>query len=121
MLPEIPGVDGFWESLDRLVSQSTVRIDRPQGATHPRYPSFRYPLDYGFLAGTRAADGGGVDVWVGSLPLRTVTAVVCTVELLKRDTEAKLLLGYTHEEAMTVLAIHNTSLQAAILIERHGT
>jgi inorganic pyrophosphatase len=112
--------DEFWTYVDRLVSGSTIRIDRPKGTVHPRFPDFRYPLDYGFLEGTRASDGGGVDAWVGSLPNRTVTAVVCTVDPHKRDTEAKLLLGCTHEEAMTILAVHNTSPQAAILVERPG-
>lgn len=58
----------FWAALDELVATSTVRIDRPKGTAHPRYPSFIYPLDYGYLEGTQAADGGGIDVWVGSLP-----------------------------------------------------
>jgi inorganic pyrophosphatase len=116
--PIPPATDGFWKALDRLVAESSIQIDRPKGATHPRYPEFRYPLEYGFLEGTRAADGGGVDVWVGSLPARAVTAVVCTVDLLKRDTEAKLLLGCTHEEAVTILAVHNAGPQAAILVER---
>lgn len=108
----------YWDSLDRLVAESSVQVDRPRGSTHPRYPKFRYPLDYGFLEGTKAADGGGVDVWVGSLPARAVTAVVCTVDLIKRDTEAKLLLGCTHEEAAAVLAVHNSGPMAAILVDR---
>ena len=83
----------FWERLDALVAGSCVVVDRPKGTAHPRYPSFIYPLDYGYLDGTRAIDGGGVDVWVGSLPEKHVTAVVCTVDTVKRDTELKLLLG----------------------------
>jgi len=110
--------DRFWAALDRLLAESSVVIDRPKGSTHPRFPSFRYPLDYGYLDGTSAIDGGGVDVWVGSLPARTVTAVVCTVDLLKRDTETKLLIGCTREEAATVLATHNGQYQSAILVER---
>ena len=110
--------ENFWASLDRLVSESTIRIDRPKGSVHPRYPDFRYPLDYGFLEGTRACDGGGIDVWVGTAPDRAVSAVVCTVDLHKRDTEAKLLVGCTPEEASTILAAHNTGPQAAVLVER---
>lgn len=110
--------DGFWRAVDQLVSESTVRIDRPKGSTHPRYPSFYYPLDYGYLEQTQAMDGGGIDVWKGSLPTSRVTAVVCTVDMVKRDSEIKLLIGCTHEEALTVLATHNTGPQSAILMER---
>jgi inorganic pyrophosphatase len=55
-----------------------------------------YPFDYGYLAGTVAADGGGIDVWLGmqaSANERRVTGVICAVDLLKRDSEIKILLG----------------------------
>lgn len=113
-----PRNDFFWPGLDRLVSLCPLCIDRPQGATHPRYPDFVYPFDYGYLEGTTAADGGGIDVWVGSLPDRQVTAVICTIDLHKRDAEMKILLGCTPDEARAILATHNTGAQAGILIER---
>ena len=109
--------DGFWRSLDRLVSESAVTIDRPEGSTHPRYPDFRYPIDYGYLEGTKAADGSEIDVWRGSLPGQRVSAVLCTVDMVKRDAELKLLIGCTRDEAQTVLAASNSGLMAATLVE----
>ena len=73
--------------------------------------------DYGYLAGVGAPDGVPLDVW-GRLPTRTVTAIVCTVDRAKRDTEYKLLLGCTPAEMHLVLATHNIGLQAAWLVER---
>jgi len=108
----------FWHKLDLLVVSCTIRIDRPAGSAHPRYPSFIYPLDYGFLEGTQSGDGGGLDVWIGSLPDRAVTAILCTVDLDKRDAELKILLGCTLEESRQIAAIHNAGGQAAILVER---
>jgi len=110
--------DDFWTTADRLVAESAIRIERPKGTAHPQYPSFRYPLDYGYLENTRAMDGGGIDVWRGSLPSLTVSAVVCTVDMVKRDSEIKRLIGCTREETQTILAIHNTGSQSAILMER---
>ena len=67
----------FWPVLDRLVATSKIVIDRPKGSPHPRHPSFRYPLDYGYLQGTLAPDGDGIDVWVGSLgPISSTTPTV---------------------------------------------
>lgn len=97
---------------------SALSIDRPKGSAHPRYPDFFYPLDYGFLAGTTSGDGAGIDVWVGSLPEQRVTALLCTVDLGKRDAEIKLLLGCTRQEMQDLLAIHNNGTQSATLIER---
>ena len=52
----------FWSALDTLVRQSEIVIDRPRGSSHPRYPDFIYPVDYGYLKSTASMDGGGIDV-----------------------------------------------------------
>lgn len=108
----------FWEHTDRLVASSKVVIDRPRGTAHPRYPDAIYPLDYGYLEDTRASDGGGVDVWRGSLLTARVTGAIVTVDLLKRDCEIKLLLGCTVQEAEFALSIHRTASQAGLLLIR---
>jgi len=110
----------FWANLDRLVAEGQVVVDRPRGSAHPRYPSFVYPLDYGYLAGTRAADGSGVDVWRGSSPGTGVTGLLCTVDLEKRDVEIKILLDCTPGELHTLLATHRQGAQSAILVARPG-
>ena len=108
----------FWTALDALVSSCAIRIDRPKGSAHPGYPDFRYPIDYGYLEGTHAADGNEIDVWRGSLPSLRVTAIGCTIDRVKRDSEVKLLVGCTPEEASTVLAVLNSGQMSAILVRR---
>ena len=114
--------DGFWLKLEQLTTEHRLVIDRPKGSHHPRYPEMVYPLDYGYLEGTQAADGAPIDVWVGGLPERDVVAIVCTVDMMKHDAEIKILLGCTPEEQQTVLAFHNddSGWQSAILIPRRG-
>jgi inorganic pyrophosphatase len=113
--------DNFWLAVDRLVDTSTLVVDRPKGSPHPRHASWRYPLDYGYLQGTRAPDGDGIDVWVGSLAEVRVTGVIVTVDLDKGDGEFKLLLGCTAKEAQTALDVHNQGSQAGILVTRPDT
>jgi inorganic pyrophosphatase len=108
----------FWEYLDQLIANSQVVIDRPQGSAHPRYPEMIYPLDYGYLEGTLAMDGAGVDVWVGSQGGRSPGAVICTVDLNKRDAEVKLLLGCSDEEVQAVLDFLNDGGMRALLVRR---
>ena len=110
--------DDFWQALDTLVATAELIIDRPRGTTHPRYPESRYLLDYGYLSGTRSGDGDGIDIWVGTLPEKKITGVVCTVDLLKRDSEIKLLLGCSREEMQMICSSHQVGTQAALLIER---
>lgn len=112
---------GFWSDVQRMASLYQVVIDRPRGTAHPRYPQFIYPLDYGYLTGTIAQDGGGVDVWRGSRPEPAVTAVCVTADGLKLDSEIKLLLGCTPGEQRTVLATHNGSTMRGLLVTTSGS
>jgi len=111
----------FWTTLDSLVSACEITVDRPAGSCHPRYPDLVYPLDYGYLRGSQSSDGAEVDCWVGSMEGRAVTGIVVTIDLHKRDTEAKVLLGCTPGEMQTVTAFHNGGPMAATLIPRPVT
>ena len=109
----------FWQALDKLTAGSKIIIDRPKGSPHPRYPSFIYPLDYGYLENTTSMDGGGIDVWQGSDPARKLDAIMCIVDLKKRDSEIKLLIGCTEEEKAQVYHTHNeTEFMKGILVRR---
>ena len=109
----------FWQAMDHLVSQSRIVIDRPKGSAHPHYPDLVYPLDYGYLENSSSMDGEGIDVWIGSDVHGKVDSLVCTVDLVKRDSEIKLLIGCTDAEKQEVLALHNQSrYMKAILISR---
>ena len=110
--------NNFWEYLDRLVAASRLVIDRPRESRHPRYPDLIYPVEYGYLEGTTTVDGGGLDVWVGTLPEKSLTALVLTVDLHKRDVEVKLLLGCSEVEQQAILDFHNDGLMCAVKILR---
>ena len=108
----------FWDALDQLAADSELVIDRPKGSAHPRFPNFIYPVDYGYLKGTASMDGGGIDVWLGTGD-RKLDAVMCIVDLMKRDSEIKLLLGCTEEEKPAIYQIHNeTPYMKGVLIRR---
>jgi len=116
----LPGSnEKFWEAVDTLVNESKVVIDRPKGTHHPRFPSIMYPVDYGYLENTTSPDGNGIDVWRGTATFEKVDAVICTIDLMKRDSEIKLLIGCTDEEKQTILDFHNESeYMKGILVER---
>jgi inorganic pyrophosphatase len=111
--------ESFWTYLDTLLQSAELVIDRPRGSSHPRYPSLVYPLDYGYLKGTSGGDGNELDVWRGTSTEAKLDAIVCTVDLLKRDVEVKLLVGCTEEEKITICDFHNDSeYMAATLLKR---
>ena len=108
----------FWEALDELVRKSEIVIDRPKGTSHPRFSDFIYRVDYGFLKDTTSMDGAGIDVWVGSGG-KQVDAIMCIVDLMKKDSEIKILIGCTEEEKKIIYETHNeTQYMKGILIRR---
>ena len=110
--------EDFWKALDELVSNSEIVIDRPRGSAHPRFPNFIYKVDYGYLKNTSSMDGAGIDVWIGSGE-KKIDAIMCIVDLMKRDSEIKILVGYTEEEKLEVYKTHNeTQYMKGVLIRR---
>ncbi|UCD09480.1 MAG: hypothetical protein JSU79_02225 [Dehalococcoidales bacterium] len=117
MLPDVN--QKFWEAVNKIVGDSRVVIDRPKDSAHPRFPDMVYPVDYGYLENTTSPDGNGIDVYRGTSFSMLVDAILCTVDLMKRDSEIKLLIGCTSEEKNRILAFHNESdYMKGILIER---
>jgi inorganic pyrophosphatase len=111
----------FWAMLDGFVATSRLVIDRPRGSRHPRLADAVYPRDYGYLEGTTAGDGEGIDVFVGTVRPATLGAVVCTADGGKRDAELKLLLGCSEDDTAAILEFLNSVDLSAILIPRPTT
>jgi inorganic pyrophosphatase len=110
--------DEFWEYLQHLVDTSEIIVDRPIGSIHQRYPNNSYPLDYGYLKGTTSADGAEIDIWIGTLDKKEVVGVLCTVDLLKRDTELKILCDCTSMQIEAILEFINQGQMRGIMIPR---
>jgi len=110
----------FWQTLDKLVAESKIVIDRPKDSRHPKYSNFIYSLDYGYLENTTTIDGSGIDIWKGT-DGNNVDAIICTVDLLKRDSEIKILIGCNENEKLLALKLHNDSEHMkGILIRKEG-
>ena len=108
----------LWQHADELVAAHRLVIDRPAGTAHPRFPAYVYPLDYGYLEGTRGGDGEGVDVWRGTAPTTLVTAVACTIDPFKRNAELKLLWRCTPAEIAAIESFYTPQPQSALLLRR---
>ena len=102
----------FWHAMEQLLITNSVVIDRPRGTSHPRYEHVIYPLDYGYLEATTSGDGGGIDVWIGSLNRmaeddgKLLTGILCTFDTLKRDAEIKLLVECSEEDIQIIRDFH---------------
>ncbi len=108
----------YWEYLEELVKNHEIIVERFKGKPHPKYPDFIYPVDYGYLKDTTAVDGGGIDIFVGSKKNKKVEGIICTVDLLKNDTEVKIMYGCDEEEINEALRVLNDKYMRAIYFKR---
>lgn len=109
----------FWLGLEKLVKDSEIIIDRPRGSTHRKYPNLIYEVDYGYLKGTKSMDNSGIDVWIGSDKEERIDAIICIIDLFKKDSEIKILIGCTENEKEKIYQFHNNSqYMKGIMIRR---
>jgi inorganic pyrophosphatase len=101
----------FWQSLETLVAENNVTIDRLKGSAHPHYGDKYYPLNYGYLQNTQTGDGNGIDLWFGSQPEDILTGILCTYDINKRDAEIKLLLGCTPHDLEVIREFYADGLK----------
>jgi inorganic pyrophosphatase len=109
--------ESFWAILDELVSGKEIVIDRPRNSAHTRYDDLVYPLDYGYLAGTMASDGGGIDIWLGTGE-KHVVGMICTFDLLKYEMEIKILCGCDDGEIEAVERFFEQTRMGHLLVRR---
>ncbi len=81
------------EGKDFLGKTIEIIIDRPLGSTHPKHDDMVYPVNYGFVPGTKAGDGMEIDVYYLSSnePLTTVKGVCIGYVHRFDDNEDKLI------------------------------
>ncbi|MDP1706931.1 MAG: inorganic diphosphatase [bacterium] len=82
----------------------TVKIDRPLGSKHPKW-DFEYPINYGFLPNTKAADGEEIDAYVLGVaePIEEFAGVCIAIIHRLNDNDDKLIIApasqnFTDEE-----------------------
>ncbi|MDR1457510.1 MAG: hypothetical protein LBI47_01505 [Puniceicoccales bacterium] len=108
----------FFETLERLIREHGITIDRPKGMSHPRFPVLIYPIDYGFINDTQSQDGEGIDVFKGDDGGIGVVGIICSVDAVNRDSEVKVLYNCTEENIQTALKMMNNDPMRGILIRR---
>ena len=109
----------FWDILEKLVRENEIIIDRPKGTRHPKYHDMIYIADYGYVKGTQSMDKGGIDIFMGSDPNKTIDSIICTVDVVKKDSEIKILMGCTRDEKTEIYKFLNDSeFMKAIIVQR---
>lgn len=104
----LPATRALSSRRDTLVHIGATLVDFPYGAPTPQLMESIYPLVYGYLAGTTVGDASGNKVWLGSGADKAATALVCKLDLFKRDAAFKPKAGCT-EVIVTVSRFMNVT------------
>lgn len=77
-----------------LGKEVVVKVDRPLGSKHPTY-NYIYPLNYGYISGTKAADGEKVDAYIlgEAHSLDQYKGIVIGIVHRKNDIEEKPIVS----------------------------
>ncbi len=109
-----------WGTWARCIKDNGITIERPRTTAHPDDPSIVYPVDYGYVNGTRGGDGDALDVFVGRGTTGLVGALL-TTDHQQRDREAKLLYDCTPPEVYTAHGFINydrTLLEGVLVLRQ---
>lgn len=121
----------FWDSLDRLLEEGEVIVDRPRGSVHGCFPNVRYPIDCGYLALPQSEAGAELDVWKGDGAATQVSAILLAVDEHNLELIRSLAVGldesrlesvvdfYLHI-GLTAVPIRRTPESLRLLTERRS-
>lgn len=89
----------------------TVTVDRPKGSYHPDHPDLYYPVNYGYIKGTKAPDGEETDAYLLGVdePVTEFTGRVIAIIHRLNDVEDKLVVApdgsiFTKEQISSLTA-----------------
>lgn len=108
----------FWESLDRLLAEGEIVIDRPQGSPHACFPHVRYPFDCGYLALPLSESGAEMDVWKGVEAPSQVAAILLAVDEHNLELSRSLVVGLNDGELAAVTDFYTRIGLTALPIQR---
>jgi inorganic pyrophosphatase len=108
----------FFGAFEQLIREHGITIDRPKGTAHPHFPDLIYPINYGYINGTRSQDGKEIDAFIGDCDTAGVAGIICSIDAIKRDSEVKVLYNCTEKNIQTALQMMNSGSMRGIFLGR---
>lgn len=80
--------------IEYLGKEVSVKVDRPLGSKHPKYSTI-YPVNYGYIEGTRSGDGKEIDAYILGVfdPIDNFKGKVIGIIKRKDNSEDKLVVA----------------------------
>ena len=98
-----------------------IEIDRPLGTRHPKW-NFIYPINYGFIPNTLAADGEEIDAYVLGVfePIIDFTGICIAIIHRANDNDDKLIVvpenkNYTNDQILALTEFQERFFKSTII------
>jgi len=109
----------YWESLEKLIKENGITIDRKKGSRHPRYSDLIYVVDYGYINNTKSMDNNEIDIYKGSGNSNGINGIFCTIDSLKKDSEIKVVINCDKKEIEAINdQLNNSEYMKAIYFDK---
>jgi len=109
----------YWDSIEDLIKRNGITIDRKKGTRHPKYNDLIYVVDYGYINNSSAMDNNEIDIFVGTNAHPKVIGIFCTIDILKNDSEIKVVFGCSLLEINQINDfLNNSKYMKAIYVGR---
>lgn len=113
-------------ALKYLGKRVKVVIDRALGSSHPKY-GFIYPLNYGYIPGTVAPDGEGIDAYVVGVfePLKEFAGECIAIVNREDDNDDKLVIVpegklYSSEQITALVEFQERFFTSRVVHSHHN-
>ena len=88
-----------------------IKIDRPIGSAHPKYPELIYPINYGHIPNILGGDGEELDVYLLGIDIPVEEYMARVIGIIHRhnDVEDKLVAapeGFEFDQEKISEAVH---------------
>lgn len=101
-----------------------VKIDRPLGSAHPKYPDMIYPVNYGYIEGIIGGDGDEQDVYLLGVnkPVDEYTGRVIGIIHRFNDNEDKWIvapenMSFSKKEILEIISFQEKYYESILIMD----
>lgn len=108
----------FWQKVDTLYSFGDFKLVNKKGSKHLKYPSLKFPFDFGYIKTLDTDEENSMEVFKGDKS-KKVEAIILCADILQKHFEVKVLVGLNEADQLEVLHFLNqTEFQKTVIIRR---
>jgi inorganic pyrophosphatase len=116
---------GLYKNSNQIIGMDVkVKIDRPLGTAHPKYPDMIYPVNYGYIEGIIGGDGDEQDIYLLGVnkPVDEYKGKVIGIVHRIDDNEDKWIVApkdmkFSKEEILKIISFQEKYYESILIMD----